>query len=71
MIKEQGQSVQNVQNVSEIMSIGQTVIRRWLTQHSAEQNGLPGTGKPLTAEQQRNRSNWIGKISNCAKTTPS
>ena len=29
MIKEQGQSVQNV---SETMGIGQTAIRRWLTQ---------------------------------------
>ena len=52
MIKEQGQSVQNV---SETMSIGQTAIRRWLTQYSAEQNGQPGIGKPLTAEQQRIR----------------
>lgn len=52
MIKEQGQSVQNV---SETMSIGQTAIRRWLTQYAAEQNGQPGIGKPLTAEQQRIR----------------
>ena len=50
MIKEQGQSVQNV---SESMSIGQTAIRRWLTQYSAEQSGQSGIGKPLTAEQQR------------------
>ncbi|MBV6325734.1 IS3 family transposase [Duganella violaceipulchra] len=52
MIKEQGLSVQNV---SESMSIGQTAIRRWLTQYGAEQNGQPGIGKPLTAEQQRIR----------------
>ena len=52
MVKEQGQSVQNV---SETMSIGQTAIRRWLTQYCAEQNGQPGIGKPLTAEQQRIR----------------
>jgi transposase len=52
MVKEQGQSVQNV---SETMSIGQTAIRRWLTQYGAEQNGQPGIGKPLTAEQQRIR----------------
>ena len=52
MIKEQGQSIQNV---SETMSIGQTAIRRWLTQYSAEQIGQPGIGKPLTAEQQRIR----------------
>jgi transposase len=51
MIKE-GQSVQNV---SESMSIGQTAIRRWLTQYGAEQSGQPGIGKPLTAEQQRIR----------------
>ena len=52
MIKEQGLSVQNV---SETMSIGQTAIRRWIGQYGAEQNGLPGMGKPLTAEQQRIR----------------
>lgn len=52
MIKEEGQSIQNV---SESMDIGQTAIRRWLTQCSAEQNGQPGIGKPLTAEQQRIR----------------
>ena len=52
MINEQGQSVQNV---SESMDIGQTAIRRWLQQYSAEQSGQPGIGKPLTAEQQRIR----------------
>jgi transposase len=52
MIKEQGLSVQNV---SETMDIGPTAIRRWVTQYSAEQNGQPGIGKPLTAEQQRIR----------------
>lgn len=52
MIKEQGLSIQHV---SESMSIGQTAIRRWLTQYSAEQNGQPGIGKPLTTEQQRIR----------------
>lgn len=52
MIKEQGLSVQNV---SESMNIGQTAIRRWLAQYGAEQNGQPGIGKPLTAEQQRIR----------------
>ena len=52
MIKEQGLSVQHV---SESMDIGQTAIRRWLEQYSAEQNGQPGIGMPLTAEQQRIR----------------
>jgi transposase len=31
------------------------VIRRWVTQYGAEQNGQPGIGKPLTPEQQRIR----------------
>jgi transposase len=52
MIKEQGLSVQHV---SESMSIGQSAIRRWLTQYDAEQSGQSGIGKPLTAEQQRIR----------------
>jgi len=39
MIKEQGLSIQNV---SESMDIGQTAIRRWLAQYSAEQSGQPG-----------------------------
>ena len=52
MINEQGLSVQNV---SESMDIGQTAIRRWLTQYGAELNGQPGIGKPLTTEQQRIR----------------
>ena len=52
MVREQGQSIQNV---SESMNIGQTAIRRWLTQYGAEQNGQAGIGKPLTAEQQRIR----------------
>ncbi len=52
MIKEQGLSVQHV---SESMNIGPTAIRRWITQYGAEQNGQPGIGLPLTAEQQRIR----------------
>jgi transposase len=52
MIKEQGLSVQHV---SQSMDIGQTAIRRWLTQYDAEQSGRSGIGNPLTAEQQRIR----------------
>lgn len=52
MVTEQGLSVKHV---SESMEIGQTAIRRWLAQYAAEQNGQPGIGKPLTAEQQRIR----------------
>ena len=32
-----------------------TAIRRWMEQYEAEQQGRPGIGKPLTAEQQRIR----------------
>jgi len=52
LIKDQGLSVRNV---SETMNVGPTAIRRWVKQYDAEQNGQPGIGKPLTAEQQRIR----------------
>ena len=52
MIKEQGLSVSNV---SQTMDIGETAIRRWLTQYESEQSGQTGIGKPLTPEQQRIR----------------
>jgi transposase len=52
MIKEQGLSVRHV---SQSIDIGETAIRRWLTQYENEVNGKPGIGKPLTAEQQRIR----------------
>jgi transposase len=52
MIKEQGLSVRHV---SQSVDIGETAIRRWLTQYDAEISGKPGIGNPLTAEQQRIR----------------
>jgi transposase len=52
MIEEQGLSVRHV---SQSVDVGQTAIRRWLTQYEAEVNGKPGIGKPLTVEQQRIR----------------
>lgn len=52
MIKEQGLSVQHV---SQSMDIGETAIRRWVTQYQAEQSGQPGIGNALTADQQRIR----------------
>ncbi len=52
MIKEQGLSVRHV---SQSVDIGETAIRRWLTQYDAEISGNPGIGNPLTAEQQRIR----------------
>ena len=35
------------------MSLVESVVRRWLSQFEAEQAGLPGIGKPLTAEHPR------------------
>ncbi|WP_020655576.1 transposase [Massilia niastensis] len=52
MIKEQGPSISHV---SQTMDIGVTAIRRWMEQYEAEQQGQPGIGNPLTAEQQRIR----------------
>lgn len=49
MIKEQGLSVSQV---CEDMKISETAARHWLKQVDAEQAGLKGIGKPLTAEQQ-------------------
>lgn len=37
------------------MSISHTTIRRWVSQYDAAQNGQPGIGQRLTAEQQRIR----------------
>jgi transposase len=52
MINQQGLSVGQV---CKDMQLGETAVRRWLTQFEAEQSGLLGIGKPLTAEQQRIR----------------
>jgi transposase len=52
MIKEQGLSIGHV---CKDMQLGETAVRRWLTQYEAEQSGLPGIGKPLTPERQRIR----------------
>jgi len=52
MIKVQGLSVGQV---SKDMGLVESVVRRWLSQFEAEQAGLPGIGKPITAEQQRIR----------------
>ena len=52
MVAEQGLSVSQVCND---MSLGETAVRRWLTQVQAEQSGQPGLGKPLTTDQIRIR----------------
>jgi len=50
MIAEQSLSISHV---SQSMDNGVSSIRRWMEQYEAEQQGQPGIGKPLTAEQQR------------------
>lgn len=52
MVKSQGLSIAQV---CKDMKLGESAVRRWLTQFEAEQSGHSGIGKPLTAEQQRIR----------------
>ncbi len=52
MIKQQGLSIGQV---CKDLQLGETAVRRWLTQFEAEQSGLPGIGRPLTPEHQRIR----------------
>lgn len=53
LVKDQDLSVSEV---AKTMGLGETAIRRWVTQYEAELNGQSGLGKPLTAEQQRIRT---------------
>ena len=52
MVKRQGLSVAQV---CKDMKLGESAVRRWLTQFEAEESGHSGIGKPFTAEQQRIR----------------
>ena len=52
MVKVQGLSISQV---CKDMGIGESAVRRWLSQFDAEQRGQSGIGKPLTAEHQRIR----------------
>ena len=52
MVKDQGLSVSQV---CKDMNIGESAVRRWLKQVTAETAGQTGIGKPLTTEQQRIR----------------
>ncbi|WP_235202289.1 IS3 family transposase [Methylobacter tundripaludum] len=52
MIKDQGLSISQV---CQDMNLGETAVRRWLKQVTAEQTGQPVIGKPLTVDQQRIR----------------
>ena len=52
MVKVQGLSISQV---CKDMDLGESAVRRWLSQVDAEQQGQSGIGKPLTAEHQRIR----------------
>ena len=52
MVKVQGLSISQV---SKDMKLGESAVRRWVSQFEAEQQGQGGIGKPLTAEHQRIR----------------
>lgn len=52
MVRDQGLGVTEV---SRTMDLGETAIRRWITQVDAEAGGKPGIGLPLTTDQQRIR----------------
>lgn len=52
MVREQGLSIAQV---CQTMDIGETALRRWLTQYDVELAGGKGIGKPLTPEQIRIR----------------
>lgn len=52
MIKEQGLSVGQV---CKDLKLVDSAVRRWVVQYEAESCGKPGTGMPLTPEQQRIR----------------
>ena len=52
MVQEQGLSVMQV---CQSTGVGRSAVRRWVIQLQAEQQGQPGIGKPITADQQRIR----------------
>jgi transposase len=52
MIVDQGAKVSQV---SKNMEISERTLRDWVTQYRCELSGGRGTGKPLTADQQRIR----------------
>ena len=47
MVKTQGLSIGQVYKD---MRLGESAVRRWVSQFEAEQSGQSGIGKPLTAE---------------------
>ena len=67
MVKVQGLSISQV---CKDMDLGESAVRRWLSQFDAEQQGQSGIGKPLTAEHQRISASgsWSLKTGNCEAT---
>jgi transposase len=52
MVKIQGLSIGQV---CKDMKLGESAVRRWVSQFETEQQGQSGAGKPLTVEHQRIR----------------
>ena len=52
MIRHQNLSIGQV---CKDMKLGESAVRRWVSQFVAEQQGQSGAGKPLTVEHQRIR----------------
>ena len=52
MVKGQGLSISEV---CKDMKLGESAVRRWVSQLEAERQGESGAGKPLTVEHQRIR----------------
>lgn len=52
MVRDQGVAVSQI---CRDMNLGETAVRRWVSQFDAERGGQAGIGKPLSAEQQRIR----------------
>ena len=61
MVKVQGLSVSQV---CKDMDLGESVVRRWLSQVDAEQQGQSGIGKPLTADHERISASGSWKLRN-------
>ena len=64
MVKIQGLSISHV---CKDLDLGESAVRRWLSQFDAEQQGQSGIGKPLTAEHQRISASgsWSLRTGNC------
>ena len=50
LVLEQGYSVKEA---AEAINVGKSTLDKWVRQLSAERNGLPNSGAPITPDQQR------------------